>query len=235
MRPVTIESIADALQALEEPLTFEEFLQKCGCTPTRAKEVLRQILDMGFATLREGFISLTPAGESFLRAYENRENFELHRLLLGYEPYQKLYTLLLTGGSFSAEELMREVGVSSVTLDILIRIMRKLGIRVRKNEEGQYYMEKDSIDYNEFKESVKKCYAVLFSKSKLPRAYIPIPELREAVKAQLKISDELFNKLFQKFVYEQVGRVVLVPAPTAVRKGYGLKLGKIEYYYVYIR
>lgn len=234
MRPITLSSIYEVLTALKNPLSLEEFIHQCGFTPSRAREVIRQVKDMGLVKLVEERYLLTTLGRAFIEAYRDEDYSTLHEILMVYEPYRKLFNLLMSGRAFKIEDLCKRLGVSAVGVDVLIRLMRKVGIKVVRSAAGEYYVEKNSVEYYKFKEALLESYTSLLAGSRLPRRYVALPELREAVKERLRISDEAFDKLLYAFIRENVGKVILSPAPSAAKRGRGVKFGRIEYYYIYI-
>jgi predicted transcriptional regulator len=234
MRPLSFEKMCEVLLALETPSTLDELARKCGFTPARAKEVLRQLEEMELIESFDGRFRLSENGKRFLQAFEEGDYTRMHAILLNFKLYREFFEILLSKSAVKIHEVCKELNINMLTLDILVRLLRKVNIKVVCNKE-ECYLERDSMEYYRFEKELLNAYFELVRTSKVPALHVSIPRLRELVKEKLKISDEAFDKLFREFVRNHVGRVVLSPAPLAVKKERGVKLGgRIEYYYVYI-
>jgi hypothetical protein len=234
MRPLSFEKMCEVLLALETPSTLNELAGKCGFTPARAKEVLRQLKEMMLVEPFNGRFRLSENGKRFLQALEEGDYAKMHSTLLNYKLYKEFFEILLNRNSVKISEICNELNINMLTLDILVRLLRKVKIKVICNKD-ECYLEKNSIEYYKFEKELLKVYFELVRASKVPVLHIPIPRLREIIKERLKISEEAFDELFREFVRRHVGRVILSPAPLAVKKERGVKLsGRVEYYYVYI-
>jgi len=234
MRPITFECMYEVLTALSSPAMLEELSRKCGFMPNRAKEVVRQVEEMGLVKLSERGYVLTSEGRRFVEAAEEGDHSTLHEILMGYRPYREFFNRLLSSGAVRIHDLCRELGISMVAADVLIRLMRKVGVKVIRNERGECYLERDFVEYYKFEETLLDSYSEILHADRVPRSYVSIPDLRRAVKERLRITDEAFDKLLYTFVCRNIGKVVLSPAPSPVKRGKGVKFSKIEYYYIYI-
>ena len=85
-------------------------------------------------------------------------------------------------------------------------------------------------------DQMKKAYEELVrAKGLVPMPYVPIPALREAVRRRLRISRTAFDEAFKEYVQRNSGKVLLSPAPGVAKKGDGIRIGRVEYYYVLMR
>ena len=234
MRPLSLEKICEVLFTLETPSTLEELTKKCGFTTARAKEVLRQLVEMSFVEVTNGYYKLSENGKKFLEAFKDGDYAKMHNELMNFKLYKNFFEKLLTMKSIKVSQLCEELNINMLILDILVRLMRKLNIKVICTDE-ECYLERDFIEYYMFEQELINAYIEIIKASNIPRLYVPIPYLRDKVKDKIKISDTVFDEMLHMFVYKYIGKVVLSPAPIAVKKARGFKLcGKIEYYYVYI-
>jgi predicted transcriptional regulator len=234
MRPLSLEKIYEVLFVLKSPTTLEEVMEKCGFTAARAREILKQLVDMSFVEVDDGYYKLSENGKKFLEAFEEGDYAKMHTVLMNFKLYKEFFERLLANKSVKISQLCKELNLNMLILDVLVRLMRKLNIKVICNEE-ECYLERDFIEYYIFEKELINEYIEAIRSFNIPRLYVPIPYLREKVKSRVKISDTAFDEMFRMFVYKYIGKVVLSPAPVTVKKERGFKLGgKIEYYYVYI-
>ena len=240
MRPITPQLIIETLRlAKSNPILSPPMVERAlMVSPSRSKEVLRQMEDMNLLTYREEGYQLSAIGERLFQSAIRGDMGEVHRLLLEYPLYQVVYRRL-ERSSLTLDEMSEHTGKSRVAIDVLLRLVRWTHLNLVKNPRtGRYYLASDTTpSTEEFQRALFEVYKELSSPSifGMKKLYVKITRIKERVCERLGINKNVFDKLFRKTSMEMRDIIELASAPDIAVDGNPFTLdSKKNYYYLRI-
>jgi len=208
----------------------------------RSREILNQMEKMSLITEHEGLFTITHLGMNLLDASLDGNLEAIHRTLYHYSPYVNAFERTKKG-AVTIDELSKELGMSRVSIDILLRLIGWSTPNLVKNlQTERYYISSNATpNEEEFRKTLYKIYKQLSAPSffGMSRRYIEIPIIREYVCEKLAISHQTFDNIFSGIANTSSEIIELASAPRIgiEQKGkrpFYLKPGGIPYFYVHI-
>jgi len=221
MRPITFTIITETLRIISHAKSAStEILQKAlSMRESRVYEVLRQLCEMNLVTTNsEATFSLTPVGDAFLEAILAEDKAMTNKILLTYPPYRSIYRLL-ERQAMSMTELSKETGQSMVGIDTILRIMKWVNPKLKRNRTTDKYFITHPANFSPslFLETLRKSYLdTRHAPFGIHRQFVKIPELRESVCELLHLDTESFNSLLLEASRNHPESIELTSAPTTV-------------------
>jgi hypothetical protein len=184
----------------------------------------------------DGHYNTTARGEAFFRAFTRKDNSELHRVLMDYEPYATVYSVLESRPA-NIRDLQCAAGVNQVAAEMVLRLVSWATGRLRKNKTtGGYYVSSTSSPArNAFIQAIGEFFdnatRIQFG---IRREYVTIPRLRESVCERLRLAPEDFNELLELVIRDHPTFLELSSAPapvTEVSREKGVMIAGRHYFY----
>jgi len=208
----------------------------------RSREILNQLEKMSLITENNDLYAITQLGIDLLNASLDENLEAIHQILYHYTPYANAFETIKRGAA-TINELSKELGMSRVSIDILLRLINwSIPNLVRNIQTDRYYISSTvALDEEEFRKTLFEIYRQLSAPSffGMSRRYVEIPIIREYVCERLAISHQTFDNTFSGIANTLREIIELASAPRIgiEQKGkrpFYLKPDGIPYFYIHI-
>jgi hypothetical protein len=238
IRPVTPKLLLETLRVANHATIDPSLLSRSlWLSSARSHEILRQLQKMGLLKHEvDGHYGTTSRGEALFRAATQKDNSELHRVLMNYEPYAAVYSALEDKPA-DIRDLVSAAGVNQVAAETLLRLVSWATGRLRKNKTtGGYYV---SSTKSPARDTFVRAVGEFFQNATrlqfgIRREYVTIPRLRENICERLRLDPSDFNRIFELVIREHPTFLELSSAPAPVTEGSkekGVMIAGRHYFY----
>jgi len=160
----------------------------------------------------------------FLNFFENEQWDRIHEYFLGnYRFYQDFICLLANHNDDSKGLLMdeieeesknRKLSLNQTAIEVLSNWCDRLGVIQRHLYAKRFYLIKsEETDHAIFKEVLLKCYRELSLAYGRKAVFIEIPNIREDLCEQLKVTRKVFDEMLRLTYLNNIGKIELSGAP----------------------
>lgn len=238
IRPITPKLLVETLRLANQGAVDPSVLSRSlWVSSARGQEILRQLQKMGLLAREvDGQYTATSRAEALFRAATQKDNRELHRVLMGYQPYATVYSALEDQPA-DIKDLGSAAGVNQVAAETLLRLVSWATGRLRKNRTtGGYYI---SSTKSPARDTFLQAISDFFQNSTrmefgIRREYVTIPKLRENICERLRLDPADFNTLFEHVIRDHPTLLELSSAPapvTEVSREKGVMMAGRHYFY----
>ena len=239
IRPITPTVLTESLKVanVNSHITNDS-LQKClSIEPRRASEITRQLVSMGFLReLKAESFAMTDDGLRLVEAVARKYQDRIHQILLKYEPYKRICTLL-GEKTLSLEEIASASSMNEVAVETILRLLEWSTGRLKRSRKRRFYITKQGPPTLEtYVETLRKVWRDLNSTEfGVKREFIRIPDLRDSVCEALLMDAASFDKLLVKMLQSFPSHFELSSAPapvTCASKEDGIGMAGKRFFYV---
>jgi len=226
IRPVTLRRVIEvcSLVTKSNAINFEIVSKRLNTSVSRAKEILKEVEKMRLLTHSDKAYVLNSKTTDFLSYFENEQWDRIHEYFLkNYSFYQNFIRLLTDhindNKGLSVEEIKdesqnRQLSLNQTAVEVLSDWCDRLGVIQRHLYSKRLYLIKtEETNRETFKDALARCYRVLSLSYGRRGVFVKIPEIREDMCEQLKITRKVFDELLRRIYLENIGRIELSGAP----------------------
>jgi hypothetical protein len=228
MRPISLKRIIEVCSYIhsEKNVLVKDFSLYFDITTRRTREILNEINSMGLIIVEDQSISSNNNTNNFIDLIKSQNWIAINDYFFNnhifYHRIMEFLSSKLIEEGFSIEELVSKLNASEYhfnnsSVEILLRWGERLGSLQRNLYKNTYYgISSKETTLKEFEKHVRIAYRKLNTKKGLflSRTYIEIPQLREELCEDLKITRTKFNKQFIDYYRNNLDKVELTGAPT---------------------
>lgn len=200
VRPFTLTRLIDLLRLIRVYKKVEPELvaDSMMTSKDRALELLRQAEDMGFIVHNDHKYSMTRIGYEFFEAFKNNDRERLDELLSRYPPYLCIKNIL-SKRSASLSELSEITGLTEVSVETIIRLMRYTCDDLC-TVAGKFYLRRNELpSLKHFIEILKQVYKELNTNLwGCPKEFIRMDQVARRVCMELRLKMVDFSRLLKE-------------------------------------
>jgi hypothetical protein len=228
MRPISLKRIIEVCSYIhsEKKIRLNDFSLYFDITSRRTREIINEINSMSLIIEEDQIISSNSNTKYFIDCIKSQNWIAVNDYFFNnhifYHLIMEFLSSKLIEEGFSIEELVSNLNASEYhfnnsSVEILLRWGERLGSLQRNLYKNTYYgISSKETKLKEFEKHVRLVYRKLNTKKGLflSRTYIEIPQLREELCEDLKITRTKFNKQFIEYYRNNLDKVELTGAPT---------------------
>jgi predicted transcriptional regulator len=216
LRPVSLSKIVKILSTLSASngMSLKELAEVLRISPSHCREAIRFLLSLQLITLNNDVVYLTDEGLVFLKSFNEGDVDFLNKVLSRNSVYKAVYECYRKGFQ-KASEIAKCAGVSLVSSDIALRLIREIeSLKLHKGSN----INSATLDLHVFEDVLVKAYMRLMNAKR--SRYVLLSDIMREVMSKLKINEQQFAIMLSELVKKKRGYILLVSAPSLAHYSY---------------